>query len=336
MSKVTDQELDCAVSVAVSQVGPTYGRKMMKGKLEAANIKVNEKRLSRSLHRVAPDYCQQREQNTAKLLNPVPYSADYFGHKLHMDQNEKLVMYGCTTVLAVDGYSSMIMAAASMPVKNNVKIYRSVFRPIIEQYGVWDQVRVNCGKEFYLTLFVQQSLSAHRRNTLRIPYKQTPSTKNHMVERLWVEVNGRINYPIKTQLNRMAQEELIDMVNVVHQFCVSTIVIQVVQAGIQELLPAWNCHTIPGKGKPEELMNNTYRGVCVLHGTEITLPEIAVQQYERSRGQIKSFGNFGTDPLLEFQHLQIIRDKEFKSRNPSFATIFNEIVNTYTFVLYMC
>lgn len=101
---------------------------MMKGKLEAEHIKVHDKRISRSLQRVAPDYYQQREQNTAKLLNPVPYSADYFGHKLHLDQNEKLVMYGCTTVLAVDGFSSMVMAAASMPVKNNVEIYRSVFR----------------------------------------------------------------------------------------------------------------------------------------------------------------------------------------------------------------
>lgn len=58
----------------------------------------------------------------------MPYNADYFGHKLHLDQNEKLVMYRCTTVFAVDGFSSMVMAAASMPVKNSVEIYCSVFR----------------------------------------------------------------------------------------------------------------------------------------------------------------------------------------------------------------
>ena len=26
-------------------------------------------------------------------MNPIPYKADYPGHKLHIDQNEKLVMY---------------------------------------------------------------------------------------------------------------------------------------------------------------------------------------------------------------------------------------------------
>jgi hypothetical protein len=69
---------------------PTYGRKTIKGKLEAKNIKVHDKRVTSSLRRVAPEYHQQRKQNTARLFNPVPYKADYFGHKLHLDQNEKL------------------------------------------------------------------------------------------------------------------------------------------------------------------------------------------------------------------------------------------------------
>ena len=51
------------------QVGPTYGRKMMQGKLAAENLKVHDKRISSSLKRVAPTYSRQREQNTAKLLN---------------------------------------------------------------------------------------------------------------------------------------------------------------------------------------------------------------------------------------------------------------------------
>lgn len=50
------------------------------------------------------------------------------GHKLHLDQNEKLVMFGVTHVLAVDGYSSKIIANATMPVKNNLVIYEEVYR----------------------------------------------------------------------------------------------------------------------------------------------------------------------------------------------------------------
>ncbi len=62
------------------------------------------------------------------------------------------------------------------------------------------------------------------------------SFKNRMAERHWVEINSRINCPIKTHLNIMVQDELIDMTNKIDQFCVSTVVIQVVQAGVRELL----------------------------------------------------------------------------------------------------
>jgi len=61
-------------------------------------------------------------------LNPVPYYAEYFGHKLHMDQNEKLGMFGAVHVVAVDGYSSKIVGWKSMPVKNNLVIYDSIYR----------------------------------------------------------------------------------------------------------------------------------------------------------------------------------------------------------------
>lgn len=57
----------------------------------------------------------------------MPYFAEYFGHKLHLDQNEKLVRYGVTEVIAVDGYSSFITGKLVMALKNNI-IYRDVFR----------------------------------------------------------------------------------------------------------------------------------------------------------------------------------------------------------------
>ncbi|XP_020899410.1 uncharacterized protein LOC110238104 [Exaiptasia diaphana] len=325
-SRLPDNQLDVVVSNAVSQVGPTYGRKMLKGKLEAEGVRVHDKRISKSLQRVAPGYHQQRVQNTARLFNPLPYKSDYFGHKIHLDQNEKLVMYGCTTVIASDGYSNYVLAAASMPVKNNVEIYRAVLRPILLEYGLWDQVRVDCGKEFYLTLFVQETLAPHRCNTLRKPFKQTPSTKNHMAERHWVEVNGRVNYPIKQQLHKMVQEELIDMTDEIDKYCVSWITIQTVQAGIQELLPAWNNHSIPGKGKPVNIMRTCYSAVS-LQEHSIPTPEAAVLQYERAGGKLKHFGLFGVDPLESDPFLRATRSREFLKHFPSFDVIFNELVN---------
>ena len=90
------------------------------------NIGVN--RIGNALARVSPHYQQRRRCNTARATNPIPYRADYFGHKLHMDQNEKLVMYGVTHVVAIDGHSRFVVAGKTMPVKNNVVIYTHIFR----------------------------------------------------------------------------------------------------------------------------------------------------------------------------------------------------------------
>ena len=38
------------------------------------------------------------------------------------------VIYGVTHVCAVDGYSGMIVAFATMPVKNNLEIYAHLFK----------------------------------------------------------------------------------------------------------------------------------------------------------------------------------------------------------------
>ena len=78
-------------------------------------------------------YQVQRNTNTARQTNPYPYHADYFGHKLHMDQNEILAMYGLTEVSAFDGYSGKIVAFVTMPVKNNALIYENVYRYSIGQ-----------------------------------------------------------------------------------------------------------------------------------------------------------------------------------------------------------
>ena len=57
------------------------------------------------------------------MINPIPYRADYFGHKLHIDQNKKLVIYGVTHFVAIDGHSRLIPVGSTMPIKNNKNIY---------------------------------------------------------------------------------------------------------------------------------------------------------------------------------------------------------------------
>ena len=100
----------------------------MSGVLASRGFHVSEVRVGHSLQCVDPGHHRQRRENSYRQLNPLIYRADYFGEKLHIDQNEKLVMFGVTHVAAIDGFSGKIVAFETMPVKNNVTIYEKVYK----------------------------------------------------------------------------------------------------------------------------------------------------------------------------------------------------------------
>ena len=109
------------------QVGSSYGRRMMTGLLASEGMRVCQLRVGQALQRVNPHHHHRRLTRAHRATNPISYRADYFGEKIHIDQNEKLVMFGVTHVCAVDGYSGKIVGFVSMPVKNNVVIYEHLY-----------------------------------------------------------------------------------------------------------------------------------------------------------------------------------------------------------------
>lgn len=105
-----------------------YGRRTLTGVLASKGFKAGEHRVGQSLKLVSPIYSRARRNSVARLTNPGTYRADYFGQKIHIDQNEKNVMFGVTHVCAVDGFSRKIVAFSTMPIKNNYTIYETVYR----------------------------------------------------------------------------------------------------------------------------------------------------------------------------------------------------------------
>ena len=69
--------------------------------------------------------------------------------------------------------------------------------------------------------------------------------QNHTIERIWCEVNQRVNYPIKAVLNDMLDNGYISLDNSCIQFCTS-FVMQVANAGVTLFISSWNNHKIPG------------------------------------------------------------------------------------------
>lgn len=82
---------------------------------------------------------------------------------------------------------------------------------------------------------------------------------------MWVEVNTRVNYPIKRILQEMVENNEIDMANEMHKYCTSWLVhshytsenviifcslrfaMNVASVGLQLFVSSWNNHPIPGQ-----------------------------------------------------------------------------------------
>lgn len=67
-----------------------------------------------------------------------------------------------------------------------------------------------------------------------------------MVERIWVEVNARVNYPIKCVLIDMMESGDFSLEDDQDKFCVSWFAIQVAAVGVELFVASWNEHPIPG------------------------------------------------------------------------------------------
>ena len=153
-----------------------YGRRTLTRVLASEGLKAGEKRVGESLKLVSPLYSQACRHSVARMTNPGTYQADYFGQKLHIDQNEKNVM--CTYVQLMDltvklwrlllcqskqlhclrdsvytgitlRTTSIIRAICTVHTTSScicTIVCLLLFRQIICHYGMWDQLRVDQGK----------------------------------------------------------------------------------------------------------------------------------------------------------------------------------------------
>jgi hypothetical protein len=96
---------------------------MLQGSLRSNGVFASERRIREMMMSLDPINHQLRVVDGQRRFNPVPYNAQYFGHKLHIDLNEKLVDFGSVLVGAIDGYSGLLVCCFSIPVKNCIDVY---------------------------------------------------------------------------------------------------------------------------------------------------------------------------------------------------------------------
>ena len=320
--------LDCLIQSRVSLVGHSYGRRTLHGLLRSEGINVSQRRIGSSLQHVFPHAHTQRAGTMRRHINPVPYRASYFGEKLHFDQNEKVNMYGIVHVLPIDGFSRKLVGFISLPSKNPILIYDLLYRPILVQYGVWDQLRMDHGTEFNLVITVQQSISHYRNDQHRHPVLQSMSRQNHRAERIWPEINSRINYPIKRILVRMEGDGIIDMSNDITKFSTSWVTIRVISEPVRLFVNAWNAHTLPGSfgGIPNVLAQSSTH-VGQIPYAQIPTTDDATINYESHGGRLSREVTYGSDPLAAYPGLQALRERDFTQVFSSMSDIFEDILH---------
>lgn len=71
--------------------------------------------------------------------------------------------------------------------------------------------------------------------------------QNVTVERIWPEVNHRVNYPLKEKVIKMEEHGQINMDDRTTKFCVSFILVNVAGYGLKVFVQAWNSHPISGR-----------------------------------------------------------------------------------------
>lgn len=148
------------------------------------------------------------------------------------------------------------------------------------------------------------------------------------MERLWPEVNQRINYPIKRVLIEMEANGEKDMSNEVTRFCVSSVSIMVILRAVDHFISSWNCHRIPGRngGIPNVLAQNANR-VTRLSSFCVPTTVEAVSSHEVNGNRLTRESCFGCDPLHGNENIQRLIDRDFRTRYHDMHMIFQEVIH---------
>lgn len=143
-----------------------------------------------------------------------------------------------------------------------------------------------------------------------------------------MEVNQRVNYPVKQVLVAIESAGEINMSDNLNRFCVSWTTLNVIQSAIKNFIAAWNNHFRRG-GIPNTLVRRSNQTVKL---NPATIPDmhIAVQLHEQNGRQLTRESLFGIDPLAHHPQLSVLRKRNFTIKHPNLEDIMKSLLHGNT------
>ena len=226
-----------------------------------------------------------------------------------------------------DGCSRMVCGFGTMEIKNPIVTYDKIFRPAIAKYGAWNQLRIDHGKEFVLTIFVQELIEIYHYSCNKTPWKPTALTDNYVVERFWVKVNSRVNYPIKKILSKIIDEYDYDLNDPIIKHSLSFIYCNLARGPFQHHVQSWNYHRVPGPDDCIPIQNmEMINKIPPLNLSFLPSTDEVVRMYECMGGQLTRMSAFGEDPLKDIYHAYESRKALLDRNQPGWGEQFSHAV----------
>ena len=210
------------------------GESMLMASLTMSGFDVAWNRMRAMTRQVNPEGVEHRRKQRSNPIERVPYNVKNLNELWHMDQNEKLIIFGI-----VDGATRSILSMmvfdhkfAQRPLEN--------FQRAINAYGVPRSVRFDNGTENTMTIRYMECL---RGDSGAIT---GPSVHNIKIEHQWLHTaynilnhyrDAFVNHCNKGNMNRNAKDQTTEQ-----KYIYKYLLLSRVQASLDTNTDVWNQH----------------------------------------------------------------------------------------------